>query len=156
MSEPIKPSLNDKEPWNEGGSVNFSAEDRRRRRSVVTGESEEVKARLRAKRRNTDDDAHTDRKHNDEDEDENVEIIGECRRWNYLCLCISYRLLSSCRILCKRIDSLESALILFSKRWGPSQGVRRQLSTVVRALTIRGVSVRLSPSLSVCPRGLEL
>ena len=86
VSEPIKPSLNDKEPWNEGGSVNFSAEDRRRRQSVVTGESEEVRARLRAKRRNTDDDALTDRKHNDEDEDENVEIIGECRRWNYLSL----------------------------------------------------------------------
>ena len=56
-------------------SPDFSVEESRRRRSAVTGESEEVRARVKVKRRNTDDDAISDGR--GEDEDENVEIIGE-------------------------------------------------------------------------------
>ena len=64
--------------WNDDPSRNFSVDESRRRRSVVTAESEEVRASVKAKRRNTDDDDGG--RGNDEDEDENVEIIGECRR----------------------------------------------------------------------------
>ena len=58
--------------WNDDLILDFSVEESRRRRSVVTGESDEVGARVKVRRRSTDEDDRG------EDEDENVEIIGEC------------------------------------------------------------------------------
>ena len=58
--------------WKDDLILDFSVEESRRRRSVVTGESDEVRARVKVRRRSTDEDDRG------EDEDENVEIIGEC------------------------------------------------------------------------------